>query len=51
DPVYLQSMRRNFDQYGTAQVIAPRDHTVAAMTALAQTLLATAPKQKTRHHQ
>lgn len=40
DPVYLQSMRRNFEQYGTARVISPRDHSVAAMTALAQTLLA-----------
>ncbi|MGH8847098.1 MAG: tRNA 2-selenouridine(34) synthase MnmH [Polaromonas sp.] len=40
DPVYLQSMRRNFEQYETARVISPRDHSVAAMTALAQTLLA-----------
>jgi len=40
DPVYLQSMRRNFEQYETARVISPRDHTVAAMAALAQTLLA-----------
>lgn len=39
DPVYLQSMRRNFDQFETARVIAPSDHTVAAMKALAQTLL------------
>ncbi len=39
DPGYLQSMRRNFAQFETARVIAPRDHTVAAMTALAQTLL------------
>ncbi|MBK5207382.1 MAG: tRNA 2-selenouridine(34) synthase MnmH [Polaromonas sp.] len=46
DPVYLQSMRRNFDQFESARVIAPRDHTVAAMADLAQTLLATAPKQK-----
>ncbi|MHB1201076.1 MAG: tRNA 2-selenouridine(34) synthase MnmH [Polaromonas sp.] len=42
DPVYLQSMRRNFEQYGAARVIAPRDHTVAAMADLAQSLL-TAP--------
>ncbi len=42
DPVYLQSMRRNFDQYETARVIAPADHSVAAMTALARTMLATA---------
>jgi tRNA 2-selenouridine synthase len=40
DPVYLQSMQRNFEQYGTAQVIAPSDHSVAAMTALARTMLA-----------
>lgn len=42
DPVYLQSMRRNFEQYETARVIAPGDHSVAAMTALARTMLATA---------
>jgi len=41
DPVYLQSMRRNFAQYESAQVLAPRDHSLAAMDALAQTLLAT----------
>jgi len=40
DPVYLQSMRRNFTQYETAQVLAPRDHTAAAMTTLAHSLLA-----------
>ena len=40
DPVYLQSMRRNFLQYETARVFTPRDHSVAAMTELAQTLLA-----------
>lgn len=39
DPVYLQSMRRNFEQYETAQVIAPSDHSVAAMTVLARTML------------
>lgn len=39
DPVYLQSMRRNFEQYETARVIAPSDHSVAAMTALAHTML------------
>ncbi|WP_309683944.1 tRNA 2-selenouridine(34) synthase MnmH [Polaromonas sp.] len=39
DPVYLQSMRRNFSHYEAARVLAPRDHSVAAMTALAQTLL------------
>jgi tRNA 2-selenouridine synthase len=42
DPVYLQSMRRNFEQYEAARVIAPRGHSVAAMAALARTMLATA---------
>ncbi len=41
DPVYLQSMRRNFEHYASARVISPSDHSVAAMTALAQTMLAT----------
>lgn len=40
DPVYLQSMRRNFTQYETAKVLIPRDHTAAAMQALAGSLLA-----------
>ena len=40
DPVYLQSMRRNFEHYATARVLAPRDHTAAAMSELAQALLA-----------
>ena len=40
DPVYLQSMRRNFTQYAAAAVLRPRDHTAGAMTELAQTLLA-----------
>lgn len=40
DPAYLQSIQRNFSQYDTAQVLAPRDHSVAAMHELAQTLLA-----------
>ena len=39
DPVYLQSMRRNFEHYETARLISPCDHSVGAMTALAQTLL------------
>ena len=42
DPVYLQSMRRNFEQYETARVIAPSDRSVAAMTALASSMLAAA---------
>ena len=36
DPVYLQSMRRNFTQYASAPVIAPQGRSVAAMTALAR---------------
>jgi tRNA 2-selenouridine synthase len=40
DPVYLQSMRRNFAHYATAQVIAPHDRSVDAMTALARQMLA-----------
>ena len=40
DPAYLQSIRRNFDQYETAKVLAPRDHTADAMSELARTLLA-----------
>lgn len=40
DPGYLQSMQRNFTQYETARILAPRDHSVAAMTALAGSLLA-----------
>lgn len=39
DPAYQQSIRRNFERYGSAQVLAPRDRSVAAMTALAQSLL------------
>ncbi len=40
DPAYLQSIRRNFQQYGTARVLTPRNHTASAMGELAQTLLA-----------
>jgi len=40
DPVYLQSMRRNFTQYESAQALAPRDRSTAAMDALAASLLA-----------
>jgi tRNA 2-selenouridine synthase len=39
DPVYLQSMRRNFEQYTQARILAPRDHSVAAMQDLACELL------------
>jgi tRNA 2-selenouridine synthase len=40
DPVYLQSMRRNFTHYASAQVITPRDHSMVAMSSLAHSLLA-----------
>jgi tRNA 2-selenouridine synthase len=38
DPVYLQSMQRNFEHYATARPLAPADHSVPAMQALAATL-------------
>ncbi len=40
DPVYLQSMRRNFTQYESAKPLAPQDRSTAAMDALAASLLA-----------
>jgi tRNA 2-selenouridine synthase len=40
DPVYLQSMQRNFEQYGAAKRLTPTDHSVQAMQALASSLLA-----------
>ena len=40
DPVYLQSMKRNFEHYATAQPLAPQDRSLAAMQALARKLLA-----------
>jgi tRNA 2-selenouridine synthase len=39
DPVYLQSMRRNFLQYPQAQVITPTDRSVEAMRRLAKQVL------------
>ena len=39
DPVYLQSMKRNFSQYLTAAVIAPADRSVGSMQILASELL------------
>jgi tRNA 2-selenouridine synthase len=41
DPVYLQSMQRNFEHYATARPLTPSDHSVAAMQALAATLAGT----------
>lgn len=40
DPVYRQSMVRNFKQFSQAQDIQPKDRSVAAMQALAQELVA-----------
>jgi tRNA 2-selenouridine synthase len=39
DPVYLQSMRRNFKQYEASKMIAPEDHSTGAMAKLAQQIL------------
>ena len=36
DPVYIQSMKRNFDLYGEAQTLRPAGHSEAAMEALAR---------------
>ena len=38
DPVYLQSMQRNFEHYAVARRLTPADHSVQAMHALASTL-------------
>ncbi|MEI8169350.1 MAG: tRNA 2-selenouridine(34) synthase MnmH [Rhodoferax sp.] len=39
DPVYLQSMRRNFKQFEDAKIIAPEDHSMGAMTRLAKKMI------------
>lgn len=39
DPVYRQSMARNFAHYAQAQLLCPRDHSVKAMQDLAQQML------------
>ena len=39
DPVYLQSMKRNFSQYPIRTTIAPNDRSVKAMQQLAQEML------------
>jgi len=39
DPVYLQSMRRNFLQFEQAGVISPNDHSQAAMRLLAMEMI------------
>jgi tRNA 2-selenouridine synthase len=40
DPVYVQSMERNFQHYAKAQTIEPRDRSAQAMLALAAELVA-----------
>ncbi len=39
DPVYLQSMRRNFRLFEDAKIIAPDDHSTGAMALLAEQLV------------
>lgn len=39
DPVYLQSIRRNFSQFDSANILSPKDHSVAAMDELAHDML------------
>ena len=41
DPVYLQSMRRNFKQFENSKLIAPKDHTTGTMRRLAHEMLQT----------
>jgi len=36
DPVYIQSMKRNFDLYGEAQTLRPEGHSLEAMDMLAR---------------
>lgn len=43
DPVYLQSMQRNFTQYGEARTIASVDRSIAAMQNLARDILEFVP--------
>jgi tRNA 2-selenouridine synthase len=40
DPVYLQSMQRNFKHYASATWIAPENHSMTAIVKLAQSLVA-----------
>jgi tRNA 2-selenouridine synthase len=39
DPVYIQSMERNFAQYQGAGLLRPRDHSVQAMQELADSMM------------
>jgi tRNA 2-selenouridine synthase len=43
DPVYLQSMRRNFRLFEDAKIIAPDDHSTGAMALLAEQLVKETP--------
>ena len=43
DPVYIQSMKRNFSQYPQAQPITPTNRSAEAMSQLAQQLLSPEP--------
>lgn len=45
DPVYLQSMKRNFDLYGEAQTLQPAGHSVLAMEELAREMMSSAHVQ------
>jgi tRNA 2-selenouridine synthase len=38
DPVYFQSMKRNFKQYNDAKLITPKNHSMASIFELAQKL-------------
>jgi len=40
DPVYLQSMERNFTQFGNATVLSPTDRSLESMQRVAQALVA-----------
>jgi len=39
DPVYLQSIERNFSQFASAPQLRPTDRSVGAMAALARSLV------------
>ncbi len=39
DPVYIQSMKRNFDSYGEAEILRPAGHSAEAMGALAREMV------------
>ncbi len=47
DPVYLQSMQRNFQQFAQAQKITPLDHSNGAMWVLARQLIDALSKDAT----